>query len=394
MPLNTKSAIISFFMSKDDNVFLVNTSDSLVTSLPKSFSNNSFLNIYYDLLSGRLPKQKNEMILIVDSKNNVDENILVSLGLSEKRNIKYNELLNSTIRVLMNDDYYVNNGTYFTQNNNINNLYDKAYELKIVGILRMKEEYPSMITSSTLAYTNEFLNYYIDINSKSKIVKKQIESDYNVLSGLPFDNNLESSFSKDLMLAYLGNKSVPINIMLYPKDFNSKDDLINYLDKYNKNKSDEEKIIYTDQAKLISTMSGSIMNAITIVLIAFSSISLIVSSIMIGIITYISVLERTKEIGILRALGARKKDITRVFNAETFIIGITSGLIGIGVTLLLIIPVNKIIYNLTSLEYVAILNPLHAIILIIISMTLTMIGGFIPARIASRKDPVTALRSE
>ena len=136
------------------------------------------------------------------------------------------------------------------------------------------------------------------------------------------------------------------------------------------------------------------MDAITIVLIAFSAISLVVSSIMIGIITYISVLERTKEIGILRALGARKKDITRVFNAETFIIGLSSGILGILIARLLIFPINMVLYDLTELENVARLNPLHALILIIVSMTLTLIGGLIPARIASKKDPVEALRTE
>ena len=145
---------------------------------------------------------------------------------------------------------------------------------------------------------------------------------------------------------------------------------------------------------MISSMSGSIMDAITMVLIAFSSISLVVSVIMIGIITYISVLERIKEIGILRALGARKKDISRVFNAETFIIGTISGLIGIIIARLLVFPTNSIIYNATDLPNVAKLNPVHALILILISVTLTVIGGSIPAKMASKKDPVIALRTE
>ena len=162
-----------------------------------------------------------------------------------------------------------------------------------------------------------------------------------------------------------------------------------------KQKKDEEDVIqYTDMAEMISSLSGNIMDAITIVLVAFSSISLVVSSIMIGIITYISVLERTKEIGILRALGARKKDITRVFNAETFIIGIFSGLLGVGLAYLLTIPANIIIEDLSGLANVAKLNPIHALILIIISLTLTIIGGFIPAKVASKKDPVEALRTE
>ena len=172
------------------------------------------------------------------------------------------------------------------------------------------------------------------------------------------------------------------------------DKLVEYLDEYNADKEDDDKVLYTDYAQAITTLSGNIMDAITVVLIAFSAISLVVSSIMIGIITYISVLERTKEIGILRALGARKKDITRVFNAETFIIGVCSGAIGILITNILIIPTNIIIENLTELPNVAVLNPIHAIILIIISILLTLIGGFIPAKIASRKDPVDALRTE
>ena len=385
---------INFIGKKDNNAYMINTTNTTITSLPKSFSDNSFIDVYYDILSGRLPNDKNEMILMVDSKNNVDENIIDVLGLDKDKNIKYSEILNSSLRVVMNDDLYINNDSFFTMNTNYNELYEKAYELKIVGIIRMKEEYPSMITGSSLAYTEEFMNYYIDINNDSKIVSTQREKEYNVLTGLPFDTNMDSEITKETILSYLGAKSVPYAIMLYPKDFDSKDNLLEYLDEYNKEKSDEDKIIYTDQAELISSMSGSIMSAITIVLIAFSSISLIVSSIMIGIITYISVLERTKEIGILRALGARKKDISRVFNAETFIIGLTSGLIGIGIALLLTIPANKIIYKLTDLENVAVLNPLHAIILIIISMSLTLIGGFIPAKIASKKDPVEALRTE
>ena len=147
-------------------------------------------------------------------------------------------------------------------------------------------------------------------------------------------------------------------------------------------------------AAIVTNISGSIMDGITLVLVAFAAISLVVSLIMIGIITYISVLERTKEIGVLRALGARKKDITRVFNAETFIIGICSGALGIGIAYLLTIPVNSVLYAMTDLKNVAQLNPVHAITLVIISVLLTMVGGFIPAKMAAKKDPVTALRSE
>ena len=272
----------------------------------------------------------------------------------------------------------------------MNELYENSINLKVVGIIRAGEQFPAFVQNSSLCYTSEFNDYYIDLNENSKIVKEQRKRNYNILTGMPFDE----SMTKETFLSYLGADELPMMIYLYPKDFESKDDLLKYLDDYNTNLKEEDKIVYIDQAEMISSMSGSIMSAITIVLVAFSSISLVVSSIMIGIITYISVLERTKEIGVLRSLGARKKDITRVFNAETFIIGITSGLIGVAIALLLTIPANIIIYNLTELKRVASLNPLHAVILIIISMTLTLIGGYIPARIASKKDPVKALRTE
>lgn len=386
-----KNTNINFIQKNNDKVSIVDNKLLSVTSIPKSFDNKSFLNVYYDILDGRLPNDKNEIVLVVDSNNNVDENIITALGLNKDKNNSFKDILKSNIKVVMNDDLYKKKGKYFKLNNNYEEMYDNAYQLNVVGILRMKKDYPSYVTSSLILYTEDFLDYYININDDSKIVLFQKNSDVNVLTGMSFDN---SEMNKDSVIAYLGGKSIPSTIMLYPKDFNSKDKLLKYLDKYNEGKKDYDKIIYTDQAKMISSMSGSIMNAVTLVLVAFSSISLVVSSIMIGIITYISVLERTKEIGILRALGARKKDITRVFNAETFIIGITSGLIGVIVAYLLTIPVNNIIYKMTNLLHVAILSPIHSIILIVISMILTMIGGFIPAKIASKKDPVVALRSE
>ena len=219
---------------------------------------------------------------------------------------------------------------------------------------------------------------------------KQKEVDYNILTGEQFREEKD----KDAVLSYLGNDNLPILVNIFPRNFDSKDEIIKYLDDYNETKLEEDKLLYTDMASLISSLSGSIMDAITIVLIAFSSISLVVSCIMIGIITYISVLERTKEIGILRAMGARRKDITRVFNAETIIIGLCSGLLGITIARILVFPANIIIYNATGLDNVAKMNPLHALLLLIISMLLTVLGGLIPAKVASRKNPVEALRTE
>ncbi len=200
--------------------------------------------------------------------------------------------------------------------------------------------------------------------------------------------------TKDDVLSQLGATSTPFAITLYPKDFTTKDRVLNYLNSWNDGNAVKDSIIYTDLAATFTKLSGGIMDSITLVLIAFAAISLVVSLIMIGIITYISVLERTKEIGVLRALGARKKDITRVFNAETFIIGSCSGLLGILISYLLTFPINSVLKNLTDLEGVAKLNPVHAIILIIISVSLTLLGGAIPAKMAARKNPVESLRTE
>lgn len=402
----TKMTALNVLTEHDGKVSVADTQDISFSALPKSLDENTpnaAMEAYYDILAGTLPQKKEDIVLIVDASNRVNTEILQLLGFDTMDEIPFDEIIGKTIKVALNDDFYVKMGDYFVRNPDLQSVYDNSITLTVSGILRMKEDFPSYVASASLCYTDELLDEVIAANNESEIVKAQQASDVNVLTGMPFSDstgNPSSSSStgmtmtKDTVLGYLGADQTPYMIYLFPKDFESKDELLEYLDAYNDDKEDDDKVIYMDQAELISSMSSSIMSAVTIVLIAFSSISLIVSSIMIGIITYISVLERTKEIGILRALGARKKDISRVFNAETFIIGITSGLIGIGIALILTIPANQIIYNLTELENVAILNPLHALILILVSMTLTMIGGFIPARIAAKKDPVEALRTE
>lgn len=402
----TKMTALNVLTEHDGKVSVADTQDISFSALPKSLDENTpnaAMEAYYDILAGTLPQKKEDIVLIVDASNRVNTEILQLLGFDTMDEIPFDEIIGKTIKVALNDDFYVKMGDYFVRNPDLQSVYDNSITLTVSGILRMKEDFPSYVASASLCYTDELSDEVIAANNESEIVKAQQASDVNVLTGMPFSDstgNPSSSSSagmtmtKDTVLGYLGADQTPYMIYLFPKDFESKDELLEYLDAYNDDKEDADKVIYMDQAELISSMSSSIMSAVTIVLIAFSSISLIVSSIMIGIITYISVLERTKEIGILRALGARKKDISRVFNAETFIIGITSGLIGIGIALILTIPANQIIYNLTELENVAILNPLHALILILVSMTLTMIGGFIPARIAAKKDPVEALRTE
>lgn len=402
----TKMTALNVLTEHDGEVSVADTQDISFSTLPKSLDENTpnaAMEAYYDILAGTLPQKKEDIVLIVDASNRVNTEIIQLLGFDTMDEIPFDKIIGKTIKVALNDDFYVKMGDYFVRNPDLQSVYDNSITLTVSGILRMKEDFPSYVSSASLCYTDELLDEVIAANNESEIVKAQQASDVNVLTGMPFSDSTGNpsslsstgmTMTKDTVLGYLGADQTPYMIYLFPKDFERKDELLEYLDAYNDDKEDDDKVIYMDQAELISSMSSSIMSAVTIVLIAFSSISLIVSSIMIGIITYISVLERTKEIGILRALGARKKDISRVFNAETFIIGITSGLIGIGIALILTIPTNQIIYNLTELENVAILNPLHALILILVSMTLTMIGGFIPARIAAKKDPVEALRTE
>ena len=396
----TRATSLNIITKQNDTYKPFNISQMEFTSMPKNLnsdSENYYINDSYDLLTGKIPTEKNELLLVVDSKNRISEEILTSLGLDvSEESVSFDDVIGTELKLVFNDEYYKQIGNYFTLNTDFASLYhsDNALTLKIVGIIRGKEDKTLLSSTSGLWYTNELVEYVVSQNINSNIVKMQKSVDYNVLTGEKFDNNEEGEKTKTTLIATLGGDSIPLIINLYPVDFNAKEEILNYLDDYNKDKELEDQILYTDLGDIISSLSSSIMDAITIVLIAFSAISLVVSSIMIGIITYISVLERTKEIGVLRALGARRKDITRVFNAETFIIGICSGLIGIFIGWLLTFPANIIIENLTELPNVAKLNPLHALILIVVSMILTMIGGFIPSKMAAKKDPVEALRTE
>ena len=364
------------------------------TSLPFSLGDkdNSYLDAHYDVLAGNMPENKEDLVLIVDTSNRVNSDLLESLGFDLEEDIHFEDLLGLEIKLAFNDSFYQDYGSYFMINTDYEAIYDDESNLtlKIAGILRLKEDENVTTIAGGLAYTEDLMQEVLTKNANSKIGVMQKNSDYNVLTG----EKIQLPEIKEQLLNLLGVNSVPVMINIYPEDFDSKDFLLEYLDAYNENLDEEDKIYYTDMAVLLTDLSGGIMDAITIVLVAFSSISLVVSSIMIGIITYISVLERTKEIGLLRALGARNKDITRVFNAETLIIGFTSGVLGLIIAQLLTYPTNKIIKDLTDLSNVAQLNPYHALILLVISMLLTLIGGLIPAFMASKKDPVEALRTE
>lgn len=346
----------------------------------------------YDVLAGEIKEDEPGLILQVDSKNQIYASVLKALGIKEDETVSFEDILNRELKVILNDDYFQKMGASFVPNQDLKSLYNNknSISIKVQAIIRGKKGNELITSGNGFAYTNALTELVVSKNKDSEIVKVQKKKDYNILTNSPFD---ETS-TKENILAYLGSDTVPMVVYIYPKDFKTKEEITKYLDKYNDDKEEKDIIQYSDMASMISSLTGNIMDAITVVLIAFSSISLVVSSIMIGIITYISVLERTKEIGILRALGARSRDIKRVFNAETFIIGFVSGIIGLGIAYLLTIPTNIIIEDLSGLGGVAKLNLTHAIILLVISIGLTVVGGSIPAKMASRKDPVEALRTE
>ena len=361
---------------------------------PESMNKESTLEKDYDVLAGKINEEEPGIILAVNSRNELDETTLEQLGFEASKNISFDDILEKEFKVIPNDIYYRQINNYFVPNQDYQTMYedDNSITIKVQAIIRGKED-KRELTQSGIYYNSALVNTVINANKDSDIVIQQQKVDYNVLTGQTFDETT-STITKDSILGVLGAEVTPSIIYLYPKDFDTKDYITDYLDAYNEDKDDTDQVLYTDYAAMISSLSGSIMDAVTYVLIAFSSISLVVSCIMIAIITYISVLERTKEIGILRALGARKKDIKRVFNAETFLVGIFSGVLGIIIAEILTFPTNQIIENLSDLSNVAQLNPIHAIILVLVSVTLTVIGGLIPASIASKKNPVEALRTE
>ena len=368
----------------------------------------------------------------VENGEKLDEN-------QEATSYSYDELLNLQFKLLLNSDYYQKqNGLWVNKEDDDNYLKEKinnAETVKVVGIIKQNEQSAvSTSVTSGIGYTKQLKEYVVEKSNDAQIVKEQKENkDVNVFSGLKFPtdedtstmenltaeqrmamNKLSSEEIAKMMETYSANKDAsyeknlqklgavdidtPTSISIYPKDFESKDKISSAIEEYNQKQRDDGKeentISYTDIVGTMMKSVSQIINTISYVLIAFVAISLIVSSIMIGIITYISVLERTKEIGILRAIGASKKDISRVFNAETLIIGLISGLIGIGITVLLTLPINSMIYAVTGVRVVTAVPFKAGVVLVLISMFLTIIAGLIPAKIASKKDPVIALRTE
>ena len=384
-------------------------------------TNKNLLNSQYEVISGKMPEEYNEMVLIVDENNEIVDYVLYSIGLKDQKEIQetmvnmmngeeiqefketkysYEDILDKNYKLVLNSDYYEKeNGIWVDKSNDlpyISKLVEEGIDLKIVGIIKPKEGSNISVTNG-IGYTQELTKYVINKINESEIVKEQLNNEnINVFTNQEFkdletlDNNLSKMGVVDI--------DSPYTINIYPKDFESKEEIENIIKEYNESKIEEgkedDKIEYTDYVGLLMSSVTTIVNVIGYVLIAFVSISLIVSSIMIGIITYISVLERTKEIGILRAIGASKKDISRVFNAETFIVGLASGIIGILITCMLNVLINIVINNVTGVVVSATLPIVGAITLIIISTFLTIIAGLIPSKVASKKDPVIALRTE
>ena len=408
----------------------------------------------YDLVDGHWPENYNEMVLVVDKNNQVSDYTLYSLGILDQEELakQFNsmttggevsfeehsytteEILNLSFKLVLNTDYYEKQGKIWIDKSNdteyMKKVLETAEEVKIVGIIKPNEEAVTGGGASygMVGYTHALQEHLINKINETKIVKEQNENpEINIFTGTEFTNetfdvnsltpeqkkqlaslsqteqiayiqslteNMSSSYEENLIKLGVADLSDPDSISIYPKDFDSKEEITAIIEKYNDTLPEGEELTYTDIVGVMMTSVTTIVNVISSVLIAFVAISLIVSSIMIAIITYISVIERTKEIGILRAIGASKKDISRVFNAETFIEGLTAGVMGIVVTLILNIPINIIIKKVVNISNISVLPVDGAIILIIISVVLTVVAGLVPAKIASKKDPVEALRTE
>ena len=417
-------------------------------------SDSSMLESKYDVLEGRFPQDKSEIVLIVDENNQISDLLLYSLRIKDpsemndtkkldelsSQTYQYSDFIGKTFKAVVNTNRFVKENNLW-----VNKIADASYmktqienglELKIVGVLRQKDGTSSGVNapSGGIAYTSALIDYTSEHIQNSDIVKEQeANQNLNVFTGKDFakdpkpfssenlteeekiqlakmtpeeqaqyvqqyNDNSASTYEENLAKMGVINKSKPAAIELYTSSFQQKQDLKEFINAYNTAKKeageDDKVLAYSDDIQTIMSSITTLVGVVTTVLVGFVAISLIVSSIMISIITYISVLERTKEIGILRAIGASKKDIRRIFTAETAIEGFISGVLGIAITFLATFPINAIVAKMTNVGNVAQLPIEVALILIVISIVLTMLAGLIPSRIAAKKDPVESLRSE
>ena len=417
-------------------------------------SDSSMLENKYDVLEGRFPQDKSELVLIVDENNQISDLLLYSLRFKDPSELndtkkldelssqtyQYSDFIGKTFKAVVNTNRFVKENNLWV--NKIDNAsymktqIENGLQLKIVGVLRQKDGTSSSVNapSGGIAYTSTLIDYTSEYIQNSDIVKEQESNqNLNVFTGKDFakdpkpfssenlteeekiqlakmtpeeqaqyvqqyNDNSASTYEENLAKMGVINKSKPAAIELYTSSFQQKQDLKEFINAYNTAKKeageDDKVLAYSDDIQTIMSSITTLVGVVTTVLVGFVAISLIVSSIMISIITYISVLERTKEIGILRAMGASKKDIRRIFTAETAIEGLISGVLGIAITFLATFPINAIVAKMTNVGNVAQLPIEVALILIGISIVLTMLAGLIPSRIAAKKDPVESLRSE
>ncbi|MFA5450331.1 MAG: ATP-binding cassette domain-containing protein [Clostridia bacterium] len=420
----------------DDAFYFPKTADIFWQQL---MGGESYIKKQYEFIAGRYPQNNYEAVVIVDKYNRLDEKILSALGLNSKSStIVANDLLTSNIKLVYNDGFYVEKGGVYYDFPDAHNTSDAEYNIEmrrqlyndntkaktitISGVMRIKEGMDFEMMVPGIAYVSGLVDDLLVFEKNSAVVQAQSISDVDVTTGKPFSLDISQNaimsmdmneylklaaklfntqgentdYFKKAKLQELGGDDTPNTIYIYPESFRDKTLIKNYLDKFNDMQElEENKVIYIDMAEMATGMAGEIINIISIILVAFAAISLVVSSVMIGIITYVSVVERTKEIGVLRSIGARKLDISNVFNAETTIIGFTAGLIGVAVTYLLSVPINLIINHYAGLDAnLAALKPVNALLLVVISVALTFIAGLFPARLAAKKDPVVALRTE
>ena len=400
----------------------------------------------YDVVQGNYPTKPNQIALVVNEYNQISRSVLNQFNFLDDldiNNLKYGDFIGRKMRIIKYDDWYTeNNGLYSAPDDKdtakLKSLYDnctdKEHELEITAVMRVKEGSPMSLYSTSVLYRKELREQIVAENLTSKMVKAQNEeykkakanNKYNEVSvitgkeinqllidvtGIPgFDTGDSGYVNSELNPFYLnvderhevymqkiGASLMPNNIYVYPKSFDAKDEVKAYMDAYNNNKVKDDKIQYMDASGIMLDMVKQIIDIVSIVLVCFASISLVVSSIMIGIITYVSVVERTKEIGVLRAIGARKIDIGNVFNAETATIGISAGVMGVVIAAILSWPINAIIKHFAQgyvVGSIVLLSPVAGVVLVLVSTLLTIIAGLIPASIAAKRDPVAALRSE
>lgn len=400
-------------LTKDENGKIQSVQENEVKTIFNTISNFAVLPADkktitndYDLLASKSGKFKypleNEAILFVGADGTLSETQLELLGYSGRKSIKPDELIGKKFKVLTNNQYFRQFGDVFIPNEITDGLYEEGKDLEITAVMRLNDSSKNSF-NGLIGYNRKFLDTMLNSEKNSDIVKAQENSKSKSVIGGSGDSLTDERYQE--IMQQLGGDSTPKSISFYAKTFDDRENIINTISKFNKdlekkygkNSNDYQRyaISYTDTAKMITKAFGDIINSITFILIAFSAISLLVSSVMIGILIYVSVVERTKEIGILRALGSRKKDVSRIFNAEAGILGFTSGVLGVAVATALTVPINKLVAKSLDISgFNASVSPSTAVSLIILSVVLTLIAGFIPSRIAAKKNPVEALRTE